>query len=549
MNKKFIKNSLTYGIVFLLLTSLIVSCDDLVDENPISEIAPTNFWRNNNDAEAGVMAIYDAMQTAYREGHLYWGELRSDSHDRGSESASSTSVEIVTNNVTEGDPEATRWNFIYNMVNRANLAIDRIPKISGGDQSLLGEALALRAYAYFTMIKVWGDVPLFTEPTEKSGPELFKPRTDANTIMQTIVIPDMLKAEELLAATARPFRWSTASILAFEAEVYMWMKDHAKAKIALDNLIALGEHSLVKNAEDWENLFYNNNDGEGPFLGLQGVFEDERGKKQEGPELILSIFYDQLDPQESNGDFRGNRSGYSGILFAGLPGYYISSELELKWRDRFPIDSLGWVTKYPGFEPPLTRIVVEDDPMGGTRTIEVPIYGDFRYFVSIEDGVDINPGDGTIEEIFNQRVAKWHKFNYNTNFDDTDIVLYRYAGQLLLLAEAENRLGNVDRALELVNDVREARELPLVAEAEFGASIEAREDYILDERQFELLGEGKRVWDLIRTDKFVETMNETYNLRGEALIDDTRKLLPIYFEHFQENPNLGNQNPGYSSND
>jgi hypothetical protein len=548
MNKKFIKNSLKYGIVFLLLTSLMVSCDDLVDENPISEIGPSNFWRNNNDAEAGVIAIYDAMQTAYREHHLFWGELRSDNHDRGSESASSTDVEIVTNNVTEGDARATRWNRMYNMVNRANLAINRIPKISGADESLLGEALALRAYAYFSMIKVWGDVPLFTEPTELAGPDLFKPRTDANTIMQTIIIPDLLRAKDLVASTKDSFRWSQSSLLAFQAEVYMWIKDYPKAKTALDDLIALGEFSLETTVVGWEEMFYNNNDGRGPFLGLNGLNEDERGKIQDGSELIFSIFYDQLDPRGSNGDSRGNRSGYSALLFAGLPGYYISSELELKWRDRFPIDSLGWVTKYPSFDPPLKRVVIVEDGQGGTITTEVPIYGDFRYYVSIEDGVDINTGDGTVEEIFNQRVAKWHKSNYDSNFDDTDIVLYRYAGQLLLLAEAENQLGNTDRALELVNEVRAARLLPLVSLAEFGATMDAREDYILDERQLELLGEGKRVWDLMRTDKFIDTMNEAYFNRDETLIDDTKKLLPIFFEHFQENPNLGNQNPGYGAN-
>lgn len=547
MNIKFIKNNLKYGIVFLLLTNLMVSCDDLVDENPISEIAPDNFWRNNDDAQAGVFAIYDAMQSAYNEENLLWSEFRADSWQIGSESASADRIEIVTNNVTEGSPSATRWAQMYNMVNRANLAIDRIPQISGADQSLLGEALALRAYAYFTMIKVWGDVPLFTEPTEVASEELFKSRTDANTIMQTIVLPDLLRAQELVASPAAEYRWSSASLYAFQADVYMWMKDYANAKIALDNLIALGEHSLVNTVLDWENLFYNNNLSEGPFLNLFGEFEEERGKKQEGPELIFSIFYDQLDPRGANGDGRGNRSGYHALMFAGLPAFYASKELELKWRERFPIDSLGWVTKYPGFEPPLSRTVITEDPVTGDiiSTIET-VYGDFRYYASLEDGIDITP-DG-VDEVFDRRGAKWQKTNYTANFDDTDIVLYRYAGQLLLLAEAENQLGNTDRALELVNDVREARLLPLVTEAEFGATKEARENYILDERQFELFGESKRVWDLIRTDKFVETINEAYLDRGYDLIDETNILLPIYFEHFQENPNLGEQNPGYGAN-
>ena len=62
----------------------------------------------------------------------------------------------------------------------------------------LGQAYALRALAYFYAIRVWGDVPLFTEPTEKYSEAIYKKRTDKNYILDNVILPDLKKAEGLI---------------------------------------------------------------------------------------------------------------------------------------------------------------------------------------------------------------------------------------------------------------------------------------------------------------------------------------------------------------
>jgi hypothetical protein len=345
----------------------------------------------------------------------------------------------------------------------------------------------------------------------------------------------MVRAQELMDIPQHRFRFSKVSIYAFQAEVYMWLNDYPNAIEALDNLFALGGHSLVTTPEEWQDLFYNNPE--------TTVLEDARGKVQEGPELLLSIRYD-LDENQSFGGPNNNRSGVMGLFFAGIPSFVISEEIEVKWREKFPITQAEWEAKYPNTDPALTRTVLVDDGNGNEVEQEELVYGDWRYYFTRAGGFeDFNAiPDGLA------RTAKWQKTNYGTALDDTDIVLYRYAGMLLLLAEAENEVhADGGRALDLVNQIRTARQLPLVTESEFGATKEERLDYILDERQLELFGEGKRWWDLVRNDKAIETLNPILAERenGGVLTEETI-VWPIFDIHLIENPLL-EQNPGYTN--
>lgn len=509
------------GVLFALAL-LGVSCDDLLDEQPLSEIGAANFWQNNNDATLGVVAIYDAMQAAYRLKHYYWGEFRSDNFSIGSESAAAANLELLYNDVNTGNGGVLDWSDLYIMINRANLAIKYIPQIDGFNPNLLAEAHILRAYAYFDAIRVWGALPLFTDPVESSNQELQRERTAAATILNEVIIPDMLLAEESMTLIQDPYRFTLSSIWAFQAEVYMWTKEYDKAKVALEKVMATNEYSLVTTPEEWQDLFLNDIQEGGP------------GKVMQGPELIFSIRFDINEPRDNPGQTRANRSGIFSLFFAGLPSYHISPVLENKWRAKFPIDSTGWVTRYPDTDPVLTQ---DADADGELETI----YGDWRYYFCREDGIG---GIGS-KLIGEARLAKYNKSNYSPDLDDSDIVLYRYAGILLSLAEVENQLGNAERALEIINQIRVARQLPMVSMEEFGSSTDDREIYILDEKQLEMLGEAQRWWDIRRTDRAISILNPILDtLPGGVPLTNDRLLFPIFDNHLIENPNL-TQNAGY----
>ena len=492
--KRINKTTLLLSTVSLLFT--VASCEDVLDQSPYSEISEEQFWQSNGDANAGVAAIYDAMQEHYAQRYFQYGEFRSDNYivtDAPSEGA----LEL-TSNTLQSRSEYCEWTNLYAMISRANFAIEKIPQIIGYDPNLLGEAYALRSFAYFDALRVWGDAPLFTEPIRSPQEELARPAADGETILNEIVLPDMLQAEELITNPDDEFRFSKTSIWAYQASVYMWLNDYAKAKERIDLIVASGKFSLTQTREQWHDLFSNDSgDGESP-------------KIQEGPELILSLFFDNE---------AGDRSGVYAQFYAGIPSYYISPLVENKWVAAFPIDSLSWIAKYPD-PADLPKTFVKDADGNDT---DRRLFGDWRYFETREED----------EPIGEARVAKWNKSNYSTSLDNTDIVLFRYAGVLLMLAEAENQLDNPARALELVNELRTARQLPNVGEADFLALSQAeREDFILEERQFELFGEAKRFWDLQRTDRAVAVMGP---INGQT--EPTLKF-PYYFPHLQVNPTL-----------
>jgi starch-binding outer membrane protein, SusD/RagB family len=487
-NNIFIKSVFAFFVIGIL-----TSCESILEQQPYSSVTDEQFWKNNADANAGVGSIYDAMQKHYRERYFTQGELRSDNYVQ-SGTAGASFAELLRNSLTATN-NVSDWTLLYRAISRANLAIEKIPTISGYDKNLLGEARMLRAFLYFDAVRVWGDVPLYTDAiTNPTQQEVYRPRTDANKIINEIVIPDMLAGEALISTAKNDFRFAKPSIYAFQAMVYMHLRQYANAKAVLTKLVAGRTHGFVTTRDAWQKLFLNDTNIGGKFMT--------------GPELILSLQYTLTEDTD--------RSGVYNLFFAGLPGFYISPLLSTKWLNTYPQDSVLFKAKYPGFVPRALNA-------NGTR-----YWGDWRYL----DSRELNVTGTNLP-----RVAKYNKININGAFDDTNIHLFRYSDMILLLAEAENKLGNRPASVALLNQVRDARQLPLV-DVKTVTSEAQLENIILDERQFELLGEGKRWWDLVRTNKVVEVMGP---INGQT---EARIPFPIFNTHLIENKLL-TQNEAY----
>ena len=118
---------------------------------------------------------------------------------------------------------------------------------------------------------------------------------------------------------------------------------------------------------------------------------------------------------------------------------------------------------------------------------------------------------------------------------DVDLVLYRYADIILLYAEALNALGRTNDAITELNRTRtRAGNDPFFTE-DFTDS-EMLLDAILAERQKEFVGEGKRWFDIVRTNRWAQ---------HSSLTDEAKIVFPIHRDHLNQNPELEQNFPAY----
>jgi starch-binding outer membrane protein, SusD/RagB family len=132
------------------------------------------------------------------------------------------------------------------------------------------------------------------------------------------------------------------------------------------------------------------------------------------------------------------------------------------------------------------------------------------------------------------------------------IPLYRLADMFLLYAEALNKIGDRTNARRYLNLVHQRATLPAYTAAQLTTETEM-EDAIIQERQWELFAEGKRWFDLVRTNRVMQIMDPVVKARQVAEgadpvgwgTDKRRYMWPLHRNVLNANPSLV-QNQPYS---
>ena len=245
-------------IIILILSSLVVSCSDLLDKSPISSFSADGFYKTTSDAQTGVYGIYDATQTAFRLNFAYWGEGRADNVKTAQ---SGEGLALVQNNL-DASLGSAYWGDLYNIINRANYAIKYIPNVyKEGDATgnqLIAEAKALRALAYFYLAKVWGDVPVITEPYLSIDQNIFVTKTDKESVLN--LVEDDLKfaaqnCKDKFGDNRDRIMFTKGSVNALLTHVYMWRHKYDEALITSKLVIDNSLYSLVTTMDDWGKIF------------------------------------------------------------------------------------------------------------------------------------------------------------------------------------------------------------------------------------------------------------------------------------------------------
>lgn len=471
-------------IIYLLFAmTMLCSCNSFLEEDTISEVPADKMWQTARDAKAGVNEIYGLFRQTMRENYFYWGEFRSDNVAPGAPVMADQAR--VINNLMSTDERCAKWTNLYAMINQANLCIKYVPQIDMPDVSdrndYLGQAYAMRALGYFYALRVWGDVPLFTEPIETEEQDLYHPRTDALYILENVIVPDLKQAEKLINRNKNyeRKRISIIGVWAILADVYMWMGNYSDADQTIEKMKSIDYKGakfmqLAPTIQSWRSMLTEE-------LNRKPSDNTPDNDEYTTKELIFLIHFD-MDEVGANG------YSYMYQWFSGSGNR--AAVLSNKFMDIFNQEDM---------QGDLRKDLVSKDYQNGYE---------LRKFMA-----------GDISNSLNKTC-------------EIAYPIYRYSDMILLQAEAKARMGKWDEALELVKQIRDRAGLQTPLSTEFSSEDEIVE-FILRERQVELVGEGRRWFDLLRTGKWKAVMGPINGLK-----EDGNEVFPIHFSHIIENPKI-----------
>ncbi|OQP47326.1 oxygenase [Niastella yeongjuensis] len=494
----------TAHILFYLSTLIIAGgCKKFLTEEPLSQVPVENYFTKQKDINAAITGMYASLQdemTGDGSGngnYFYWGEGRSDNFDR-SQYPNSAITELSLNQLTSGN-FTSDWSGLYRTINRANLAIKNIPLVQKYDINVtnvfrdnsLAQCYAMRALCYFYIVRIWGDAVIRTEPYESIAENASVPRESKDKIINELIIPDLQKAYGLIQKNQKPIVWNIgeATIAAILSDVYMWQKDYANAITWMKNVfIAQGPKGTKYNGASGADLE--------PTSTWKNLFINPTATN----EAIWSIHWDQLVNE-----------------CACLPVSISNNNNPIR------IDSLlhsNWKAN-----PTDTRVAKSIDTLLGLGHIDKVT----KYYNLA--GLSFPTGSGAPD----QR-------SYNVY-----LTMYRLGDIYLSYAEALNKTGDRSNALKYLNFIRVRAGLPAYLITDPAVAAEAdMEDTILKERQLELFAEGKRWFDLVRTDHVKKVMDtvlivrqQRYGAPAVGFGDDMRKLVwPIHRQVIEDNKTI-----------
>jgi len=478
-----------------VLTIFVVSCKKQLNQQPISDLSSELFWKTAEHAFLGNAAIYDGIQKSLSGNGSFteWGDARSDNLTYGGTGENQINVAL---NGLNSLTATSSWNNLYLTIGRANASIKYLPGISDLSElqrnNYLAQAYGIRAYMYFWLVRLWGDVPVRLTPYENIDEDPNLARSPADSVINSVIIPDLLKANSLVdKAATNVFELNTGGILAALSEVYLWKKDYAKVLSTIDQLTALNRYALTPLTP--------------VFLTYKDIFVSGNTK-----ENIWTLHWDYL---VDGGNGIGGKIGSSDQT----SNYYVDSVVLLKWENN---------------KQDIRRGITYDTTIANAlqRIIQV-----WKYYP-----IDPSTGKSVVPSRAQNQVR---------------LPLYRWADILLMRAEALN-WGNNDKtgAIAIVNTIRTRAKAGNVNAANynnFATQLDV-EKAVLDERQLELFAEGKRWFDLVRTGRVLQVMDPIIKSRQKSLgiaqtgFSDARKILwPISRDALTRDPLLI-QNPPYS---
>lgn len=488
------KNIVFISLILLLLSSC---TDDFLTKLPNNTINTSNFYQTEEDANAAIMGAYQPLQWPKLYNFRIWTTdvWPNDAEVGAGGGEDGRATKDINNQIQTPDnfalldlmrgpsPGILRCNYLLAQLSDIDITQELRSQLEG-------EAKFLRALYYFNLVRIFGGVPLLTDPLFP-GDDLFPSRNSTDEIYQQIVEDLIFAIDNLPTKSEYPpeylGRAPKGAAMALLAKVYLTQENYDPVPDLCDDIEKLGYQLNTNYGDNFSVTTENSNES---LFEIQYISGGSAG------------FWSDLNQSSWASCFQGPRG--SGMVSGG-------------W---------GWL--HP------TQEFVNSYEEGDLRKDVTVLYDGCPSFDGIEYDTTWSTTGYNVRKFL---VTKAECPTYDAN--PLNFPVLRYADVLLMRAEALNELGMTNEALTFLNQVR----LRAGLEAIQGLSKEEAKEAIIHERRMELAFEGHRWFDLIRIDNGQYAIDFLQSV-GKVNMDRDHLLQPIPQQEMDANPNLV-QNTGY----
>ena len=551
------------SLSFIIYTlSFSVACSDFLQIEPQEIIVLDKYWNEEADVESVVAGCYSSMQSQSVVGRMMvWGEFRSDNIVGGKNFENNVQIaNIFKENINASNTYA-KWGDFYNVINRCNTVLKYAPQVAERDpaytpsklNATIAEVSALRDLMYFYLIRTFRDVPFVTEPYLNDSQEMQVPAAPFDSVL-TVLIED-LEAKQQLAVRRYPVsqtyyqhgRITQDAIHALLADMYLWKQDYQNAVKYADMVIdaKLDEYKETQQRLNTQLSTLSSQLIDGfPLISdsyattnyYGNAFEEIFGQGNSRESIFELIFMndDDMLANQAVSDFYGNATTFPGLV---RPADFIGTDVS---DETFSI----FLSKYD------SRFYENLQPVQGQSNT----YGINKY--AFPQSM-VNMGKAEPEA------------NYGTAYADgkchSNWVIYRLSDVMLIKAEAlvemasDEDITSLQEAFAIVNAInkrsncdKEKKDLDWNAYS----SKSLMRALVLEERQRELMFEGKRWYDLVRRARRDSTTDYLVGVvarkgsSGSAISSKLSRMDAIYWPYHIDELKVNRylkQNPAFGS--
>ena len=474
------KNKLIQAGVIAIILILGTGCDSLLDKNPLDSLSTSTFWKTESDALLALTGVYQQngmTGTGAKQSFNLWNQ---DTHLRLFEATTDNGFE-KDNNVTDfnnGDlassygPVSELWATTYKSIVKCNNFLENIDKVSMDAfklEEMKAEVKTIRAFDYFYLAFLWGDIPLVTKVLSVNEANSVS-RDPKNKVIE-FIISELQSAIPNLPTTRSDKEYgriTKGGALGILGRIFLSEKRWEDAKNTYKQIIDLGIYSIDSRFSD---LFIEKGENSKEFLLIS-----KRMPEIYGNSILLSCV---------------------GFTWGGYHHYSPYNELV----DEFECTDGKYIKESPLFEsekpyenrdPRLLKTIMVDNisEYKGTLYIAHPDSSPTLY----QDQLTRRPWSGYM-------VRKFCDESYTGNLRTygCDFPMIRYAEVLLSYLEANIESGSaITQNLldETINKVRGRAEIKMPPVIETDPN--KLTTILRRERRVELAWEGLRLFDLFR---------------------------------------------------